>query len=46
MFTQVNMKICGSQNVKEQREINNSEQYIAVYVSLKFGHMYKIKIIS
>ena len=38
------MKKCGCRNVSKHREINNSEQYVVLYISLKFGDMDMMKI--
>ena len=45
-FTPVNMKNCGSYNVRENREIKDGEKYITLNISLYFGSIDKIKIIS
>ena len=45
-FTQMNMKNGGRRNVRKHREINNSEQYITLDISLNFGNLNKIKITS
>ena len=42
----MNMKHCGCHNVRKHRDINNGEQYIALEISLKFGYMEKMKILS
>ena len=44
--TKVNMHNCGHRNVRKNRDIMNSEQYIALEISLKFGNMDNIKITS
>ena len=38
------MKYCGRHNVRKHREINNSEKYITLNISLDFGILEKIKI--
>ena len=43
-FAQVNMKIYGCQNIIEHKDVKNSEQYIALDISWKFGNLDKIKI--
>ena len=40
-FTSVNMKICGLQNVRKNRDINNGEKYIVLYISFKINFMDK-----
>ena len=46
IFTPGNMKNCGWCNVKKDREIKNSEKYITLDISLKYGCLDKIKIKS
>ena len=46
MFTPVNMKNGGRCNVRKHMDTKNSEQYIALGISLKFGNLYKIKTTS
>ena len=38
-FTTVNIKICVCHNVKKHWEINNSENFITVEISLDFGSL-------
>ena len=38
-FTPANMRSCGLCNVSKQKEINNSDQYIALEISLKLYFM-------
>ena len=45
-FTPVIMKHCGHCNVEKHRDINNGEKYITVDISLNFGSLDKMKIIS
>ena len=40
------MKNCSSKNIRKHREIKNSDKYIALCISLKFGNLDKIKIAS
>ena len=42
-LTPVNMKICGSCNVRKQIDIKNGEKYITLDMPLNFGSLYKIK---
>ena len=37
---------CGSCNFRKHREIKNGEKYITLDISLDFGSLYKMKIIS
>ena len=41
--SQVNMGHCGCCNVMKQRDTKNSEQYIALDISLKCGNMDNMK---
>ena len=41
-FTAVNMKNCGCHNVRKHREIKDSDKYITLEISLKFGSMDKM----
>ena len=36
-FTAANIKICGCRNVEKHREIKDSDKYITLDISLKFG---------
>ena len=45
-FTPVNMKFCGRQNVRKHREIKYSDNYITLYISLKFGSLEKMRVTS
>ena len=45
-FTPVNMKHFGHRNVRKHREINNSENYITLDISLGFGSLDKMKTTS
>ena len=45
-FSAVNMKNCGRRNVRKNREIKDSDKYIALDISLKFGSLDNIQIIS
>ena len=45
-FTPVNMTSCGRRNVCKHREINNSEQYMALDISLKIYCLYKKEVTS
>ena len=40
------MKNCGCFNVGKQKEIKDGEKYITLDISLNFGSLYKMKIIS
>ena len=42
----MNIKNCARRNVSKHREIKDGEKYITLDISLKFGSMDKIKIIS
>ena len=44
--TPVSMKNYGRHNVMKHREIDNGEQYIALYISLKFGNQDNMKTTS
>ena len=39
-FTSVNMKFCDCQNIGKHRDIRDSDKYIILYISLKFGSLY------
>ena len=45
-FTAVSVKICGRRNVRKHRDIKGSENYVSLYISLKFDSMYKMIITS
>ena len=45
-FTHVNMKSFGRQHFRKHREIKNGDNYITLDISLKFGSLEKMKIIS
>ena len=45
-FSSVNMKNCGCRNVRKHRELNGSDKYITLDVSLKFGSLENMKITS
>ena len=45
-FTTLTMKNCGCRNVRNHRDINNGEKYINLDISLNFGSLDKMKIIS
>ena len=45
-FTPVNMKSCGGQNVRKQRDIKDRDKYITVDISLEFGSLDKMRITS
>ena len=45
-FTAVNMKKNGRHNVRKNREIKCSDKYVTLDISLKFGSLDKMKIIS
>ena len=45
IFTPVNKKNCGCNNVRKHGEIKNGEKYITLEISLNFGSMYKMKTI-
>ena len=38
-FTPVNMKSCGSRNVRKHTKIKNGEKYITLDILLKFGSL-------
>ena len=46
LFLAMNMKNCGRHNVRKHREINGSEKYATLDISLKFESLDKIKISS
>ena len=43
-FTHVNIKTGGRHNIRKHKEINNTEQYIALDISLEIGNMENMKI--
>ena len=43
-FTSVKMKNCGCWNVRKNIEINDSDKYITLEISLKFGSMENTRI--
>ena len=45
-FTPVNMETFGRRNVSKHREIKDSDNYITLYILLKFGSLYKMIITS
>ena len=45
-FTPVNMKNCGRRKVSKQRDIKDSDKYITLDISLKFGSLDKMRITS
>ena len=45
-LTLVNMKICGRHGVSKHRDIKDGEKYITLYISLNFGSLDKMRIIS
>ena len=46
LFSAVNMKICGRQNVSKHKEIKGSDKFVKLDISLKFDSLYKMKITS
>ena len=46
VFLAVNMKHCGRQNVRKQKEIKGSDKYVTLDISLKFDSLDKMKITS
>ena len=46
LFLAVNMKNCGRPNVRKHREINVSDKYFTLDISLKFDSLYNMKITS
>ena len=42
----MNMKNCGRQNVRKHRDIKDSDNYIALYINLKFGSLENMRITS
>ena len=45
-FTSMNMKYFGCHNVSKHRWINGDDKYVTLDISLKFGSMDKMRIIS
>ena len=45
-FSAVNMKNCGHRNVRKHVEIKDSEEYVTLDISLKFGNLEKMRITS
>ena len=45
-LTPVNMKNCGSHNLRKHRCINDSDKFIILDISLKFGSLDKMRIAS
>ena len=45
-FTAVKMKNCGRHNVRKHIDIKGSDKYVALDISLEFGSLYKMGIIS
>ena len=45
-FSAANMKNCGRLNVRKYRDIKDSDKYITLDISLKFGSMENMRIIS
>ena len=45
-FTVVNMKHFGCRNARKHREIKDSDRYITLVISLKFGSIDKMRITS
>ena len=45
-FTSMNKKNCGRHNVSKHRDIKDSDRYITLDISLKFGSLDKMKITS
>ena len=46
LFLAVNMKCFGRRNVRKHKEINCSDKYVTLYISLKFDSLDKMKITS
>ena len=46
LFSAVNMKNCGCLNVRKHKDINGSDKYITLDISLKFDKLDKMKITS
>ena len=46
LFSVVDTKNCGPQNVRKHREIKGSDKYVTLDISLKFDSMDKMKITS
>ena len=43
LLSAVNMKNCGRQNTRKQREIKSSDKYVTLYILLEFYSMDKIR---
>ena len=46
LFSDVNMKNCGRQNVRKNKDIKGSDKYATLDISLKFDSLDKMKITS
>ena len=46
LFSAVNMKNCGRQNVRKHKEIKGSDKYVTLDISLNFDSLEKMKITS
>ena len=46
LFLAVDMKICGPQNVRKNKEIKGSDKYVTLDISSKFDSLEKMKITS
>ena len=46
LFLAVNMKNCGRRNVRKHKEINGSDKYVTLEISLKFDSLDNMKITS
>ena len=46
LFLSVNMKHCGRRNVRKHKEIKGSDNYITMYILLKFDSLDKMTIKS
>ena len=44
LFSAVNIKICGRQNIKKHRDIRGSDKYVTLDISFKFDSLDKMKI--
>ena len=44
LFSSVNMKNCGHHNVRKHKEINDSDKYVILEISLKFECLENMKI--
>ena len=43
LFLDVNMKNCGRSNVRKHKKIKGSDNYVTLYISLKFDNLDKMK---